>query len=231
MGQKVNPIGFRLGFNTAWTSHWFSAHKFAATLQEDATIRDAINKKYPRASISSIELFRNRGDIVATILTAKPGIIIGRGGAGSQELKRQIDAKVAKFYPQGGKPNIRINIVEVKNPELSAAIVAETIAGQLERRISVKRAIRQAVERTMEKKAKGIKVKVSGRLNGAEIARNEVVSNGSIPLQTLRSSISYSQAEANTTYGVIGIKVWIYLGESDEFPLSQTPEGPSRFKN
>ena len=231
MGQKVNPIGFRLGFNVGWTSHWFATKGYANALREDALIKGVITKKYPRASIASIELFRNRGDIVVTIHTAKPGIIIGRGGAGSQELKRLVDNKVATLYPTGGKPNIRINIVEVKNPELSAAIVAEIIAGQLERRISVKRAIRQAMERTMEKKAKGIKIKVSGRLNGAEIARNESVFTGSIPLQTLRSNISYALGEAHTTYGVIGIKVWIYLGESDTFPVGQTPEGQNRFKN
>jgi small subunit ribosomal protein S3 len=229
MGQKVNPVGFRLGFNVGWSSHWFANSKdYAKLLQEDDAIRSIITKRYSRASIASIELYRNRGDIVVTIHTGKPGVIIGRGGAGSQELRRLIDEKLNKLYAGLKKPGLRLNIVEVKNPELSAAIVAESIAGQIERRISVKRAIRQSVERTMEKKAKGIKIKVTGRLNGAEIAREENVANGSIPLQTLRSNISYSLAQAHTTYGVIGIKVWIYLGESDTFPIGQITEGRSR---
>lgn len=232
MGQKVNPVGVRLGFNKGWSAHWFSGKDYSKCLQEDHGIKKIIQGKYQRAAISTIEIFRNRGDIVVNIHTAKPGIIIGRSGAGAQELRAMIEKQLFKGLPIKERPNFRLNIVETKNPELSATIVAENIANQLERRISVKRAIRQAMERTMEKKAKGIKIKVSGRLGGAEIARSEAVSNGSIPLQTLRSNIDYALAEAKTTYGVIGIKVWIYLGESDQLPTDQpsTTNQPTRFK-
>lgn len=230
MGQKVNPIGARLGFNKSWYSHWFSDKSYARFLREDATIKNLVIKKYSRSNISQIEIFRNRGDIVVTIHTAKPGIIIGRSGAGAQELKSLLEKEIFKNLSGKERPNLRVNIVEIKNPELSAQVVAENIAGQIERRISVKRAMKQAVERTMEKKAKGIKVRVSGRLGGAEIARSEVISSGSIPLQTLRSDVSYALAEAHTTYGIVGVKVWIYLGESVEFPLEPVSEQPSRHK-
>lgn len=229
MGQKVNPNGARLGFNKNWTSHWFSGKNLVAGLQEDHAIKSVINERYQRSGISAIETFRNRGDVVVNIHTSKPGIIIGRSGKGIQELKQKLEQAMARIRKTNTKVGLRLNIVETKVPEFSAQVVADTIAGQLERRISVKRAMRQAIERSMERKAKGIKVKVSGRLNGAEIARNEVMSNGSIPLQTLRSDISYAQATAVTTYGSIGIKVWIYLGQSDEMPTSQPVEQPSRY--
>jgi small subunit ribosomal protein S3 len=229
MGQKVNPNGARLGFNKNWTSHWFAGRNLVDSLREDHAIKSVINERYQRSGISVIETFRNRGDVVVNIHTSKPGIIIGRSGKGVQELKQKLEAAVAKVRKVSSKVVIRLNIVETKAPEFSAQIVADNIAGQLERRISVKRAMRQAIERTMERKAKGIKVKVAGRLNGAEIARNEVMSNGSIPLQTLRSDISYAQATAVTTYGSIGVKVWIYLGESDSLPTSQPVEQPARY--
>lgn len=230
MGQKVNPNGARLGFNKNWTSHWFSGKNLVESLREDDAIKKVILKRYQRSGISLIETFRNRGEVVVNIHTSKPGIIIGRSGKGVQELKAQLELAMVRIRKIGGqRVGLRLNIVETKAPELSAQIVADNIAGQLERRISVKRAMRQAIERTMERRAKGIKVKVAGRLNGAEIARNEVMSNGSIPLQTLRSDISYAQATAVTTYGSIGIKVWIYLGESDEMPTAQPVEQPSRY--
>ncbi len=224
MGQKVNPVGFRIGFNKGWTSHWFSANNFAAGLQEDSAIKQIIEKRYHHSGIATVDIFRNRGDIVVTIHSSKPGIIIGRSGAGAQELRAKLEKAIQKVRKSQDKVNLRVNIVEVRSPELNATLVAETIANQLERRISVKRAIKQAIERTMEKRAKGIKIKVSGRLNGAEIARSEGSSKGSIPLQTLRSNISYALAQANTTYGVIGVKVWIYLGDSQEMPIEATPE-------
>jgi small subunit ribosomal protein S3 len=229
MGQKVNPNGARLGFNRNWTSHWFSGKNMVSGLQEDHAIKTVINSRYKRSGVSLIETFRNRGDVVVNIHTAKPGIIIGRSGKGVQELKQKLEAAIASIRKTTDKVSLRLNIVETKAPELSAQVVADTIAGQIERRISVKRAMRQAIERTMERKAKGIKVKVAGRLNGAEIARDEVMSNGSIPLQTLRSDISYAQATAVTTYGAIGIKVWIYLGQSDSLPMAQPVEQPSRY--
>lgn len=230
MGQKVNPNGARLGFNKNWSSHWFAGRNLVEALKEDHAIKTVINERYQRSGISEIETFRNRGDVVVNIHTSKPGIIIGRSGKGVQELKLKLEQAMARVRKSNEKKiGLRLNIVETKIPEFSAQVVADTIAGQLERRISVKRAMRQSIERTMERKAKGIKVKVAGRLNGAEIARNEVMSNGSIPLQTLRSDISYAQATAVTTYGSIGIKVWIYLGQSDEMPTSQPVEQPSRY--
>jgi len=232
MGQKVNPNGVRLGFNKNWTSHWFSDRNFSQFLKEDAAIKGAITKRHPRSSIASIQIFRNRGDISVTIQTAKPGIIIGRSGSGAQELRGLVEKALAKSQTPGTpKSNLRISIVELKNPELAAAVVAENIVGQIERRISVKRAIKQAVERTMERKAKGIKIRVSGRLGGAEIARSEHVSSGSIPLQTLRSDISYALAEAHTTFGVIGVKVWIYNGQADTVTFDVPAEAPNRNKS
>jgi small subunit ribosomal protein S3 len=229
MGRKVNPHGVRLGFNKNWSSHWFAGKTMVTALQEDEAIRQTINKRYARSGISAIEIFRNRGEVTVNINTAKPGIIIGRSGKGAQELRVNLDAAIRKVRNSDQRVNLRLNIIEAKAPELSAKVVAETIANQLERRIAVKRAMRQAMERTMERKAKGIKIKVSGRLNGAEIARSEVMSSGSIPLQTLRSDISYAQATAVTTFGVLGVKVWIYLGETDQLPSAQPAEQPSRY--
>ena len=228
MGQKVNPIGVRLGYNKNWQSHWFSEHQFSEFLQQDALIKTIVTKRYPRSGVSSIEIFRNRGDIGVAIHTAKPGVIIGRSGIGAQDLKATLEKALFKGQPTGKGNSLRISIIEVKSPELSAQLVAENIAGQIERRISVKRAMKQAVERTMEKRAHGIKIRVSGRLGGAEIARSEVISNGSIPLQTIRSDINYAQAEAHTTYGIVGIKVWVYLGVLDTMPMENTMEQSSR---
>ena len=229
MGQKVNPHGARLGYNKNWNAHWFSQKSYALFLQQDLAIRKVITARFPRSGIDRVEIFRNRGDINVAIHTSKVGVIIRRSGVGIQELKAALDKQLFTQVLPKDRPNIRITIVEVKAPELSARIVAENIAGQLERRISVKRAIRQASERTMEKRAKGIKIKVSGRLGGAEIARTENTAAGSIPLQTMRSNISYAQAEAKTTFGVIGVKVWIYLGELEEV-VQENFEQPSRTK-
>ena len=225
MGQKVNPNGFRIGFNKGWSSHWFASKQlFPAALQEDAAIKAIIEKRYHHSGVSQVEIFRNRGDIVVTIHSSKPGIIIGRSGAGAQELRSMLERAVQVVRKDFSKVTLRVNIVETRTAELSATLVAESIANQIERRISVKRAMKQAIERTREKRAKGIKIKVSGRLNGAEIARNESAAQGSIPLQTLRSNISYALAEAKTTYGVIGVKVWIYLNDSDQMPIPASPE-------
>jgi small subunit ribosomal protein S3 len=228
MGQKVNPVGVRIGFNKGWTSHWFAGKNFAKALQEDAALKQIISKAYHHSGIARVDIFRNRGDIVVTIHSSKPGIIIGRSGVGAQELRANLEKAIQRVRKSQEKVTLRVNIVENRSPELDATLVAETIANQLERRISVKRAIKQAIERSMEKRAKGIKIKVSGRLNGAEIARSEGSSQGSIPLQTLRSNISYALAQAKTTYGVIGVKVWIYLGDSAELPIESTPEQQHR---
>lgn len=229
MGQKVNPVGARIGYNKIWSSHWFGGRRYAQFLQQDAAIKDMINKRFPKSGIASIEIFRNRGELNVTVHTAKPGLIIGRSGSGAQELKGKLERICWTNLSKAERPALRLNIVEVKNPELNAKVVAENIAGQLERRISVKRAMRQAAERTMEKRAKGIKIQISGRLNGAEIARTENLAQGSIPLQTLRSDISYALAEAKTTYGVIGIKVWIYTGDSEAFPFEGAGSRTSKF--
>ena len=226
MGQKVNPVGVRLGFNKTWSAHWFTTKLYSTYLREDETIKTLVTKRYPNSGISQINIFRNRADITVTIHTSKPGLIIGRSGIGAQELRANIDKALFKHVNVKDRPALRINIVEVKSPELSAKIVAETIANQIERRISVKRAMKQAIERTIEKKALGIKVRISGRLGGAEIARSEVASTGSIPLQTIRSNVDYALAEAKTTYGIVGVKVWIYLGESDQLPVD-APSGKS----
>jgi len=226
MGQKVNPVGLRLGYNKSWSAHWFSSNNYAAFLKEDAMIKALIKKRYVNSGVSSVDIYRNRGDLTISIHTSKPGVIIGRSGVGAQDLRAQMEKMLFKNILPKQRPSLRINIVEVKNPELSAQIVAETIANQIERRISVKRAIRQAIERTMEKKALGIKIRVSGRLGGAEIARSEIMSNGSVPLQTMRSDVSYALAEAKTTFGVIGIKVWIYLGISETLPTEANPKSP-----
>lgn len=224
MGQKVNPIGVRLGFNKGWHAHWFSSKNYVEFLRQDALINEVINKKYQKAGIAKIDIFRNRGELTISIHTSKPGVVIGRSGIGAQELKATLERRLFSGLSKKDKPTLRITIVEVKAPELSAKIVGENIANQIERRISVKRAMKQAIERTMEKKAKGIKVKIAGRLGGAEIARSESSSAGSIPLSTIRSDVSYANIEAMTSYGVVGVKVWIYLGESEEFPI----ESPSR---
>ena len=231
MGRKVNPHGLRLGFNKDWSSHWFAPKSFAENLMADSKIRAIVLKKYQRSGIALIEIFRNRSELTVAIHTAKPGIIIGRSGQGALDLKASIDRALFGSLPATQRPILRLNIIEVKSPELSARIVADTIANQLERRISVKRAIRQAMERSMERRAKGIKIKVSGRLGGAEIARAESMSSGSIPLQTVRSDINYAQAEAKTTFGIIGVKVWIYLGESDKLPMETAEQQPARTKS
>lgn len=232
MGQKVNPLGLRIGINRNWTAHWFNKKDASTLLKEDFAIRQVIEKRFHHSGIAKVDVYRNRGDIVVSIHTSKPGIVIGRSGTGAQELRTKLDRaiKVARGNFEE-KVNLRLNIIEVRAAELDAKLVAETIANQIERRISVKRALKLALERTMDRGAKGIKIKISGRLNGAEIARSESAAQGSIPLQTLKSSISYAQGKAVTTYGVIGIKVWIYLGESMDLPIDSAPEQQSNSRS
>ncbi|HPT79130.1 MAG TPA: 30S ribosomal protein S3 [Candidatus Atribacteria bacterium] len=206
MGQKVNPHGLRVGIIKDWDTRWFAGKKeFADYLIEDVKLRDMLKKKLFHAGISKIEIERAANRIKVNIFTAKPGILIGKGGTGIDSIKNDIE----KFT----KKSSIVNVVEVKNPDLEAQLVAENIAAQLERRISFRRAMKQAIQRTMRAGAKGIKTMVSGRLGGADIARSEGYHEGTIPLQTLRADIDYGFAEANTTYGKIGVKVWIYKGE------------------
>ncbi|MBR1419825.1 MAG: 30S ribosomal protein S3 [Selenomonadaceae bacterium] len=211
MGQKVNPHGLRLGIVADWDAKWFAGRKkdFADNLYEDITIRRALKKFFKDtsrdASVSRIEMERSKNKLKITIHTAKPGMVIGRGGAGIDDIKKALKDLTDK--------KVDINIAEIKQADLDAQLVAENIAGQLERRIAFRRAMKQSVGRTMRLGAKGIKVAVSGRLGGAEIARKESYREGSIPLHTLRADIDYGFAEASTTYGRIGVKVWIFKGE------------------
>ena len=207
MGQKVNPHGLRVGVIKDWDSHWFVEKRdFAANVKEDNEIRNTLKKKYYQAAISKIAIEKAASKIVITIFTARPGVLIGKQGSEIEVIKKAV-SKLCK-----GK-QISINISEVKKPDVDAQLVAEGIATQLEKRVSFRRAMKQAISRSMRGGVKGIKVLVSGRLDGAEIARSEGYHEGSIPLQTLRADIDYGFAEALTTFGIIGIKCWIYKGE------------------
>lgn len=206
MGQKVNPHGFRVGIIKDWDSRWFAKDAdFGSTLVEDYKLRKTLLKQLAAAGVPKIEIERDASKVRIHIHCAKPGIVIGKGGAEIEKLRLQCE----KFL---GKP-VTINIVEVKSPDLNAQLVAENIAQQLEKRISFRRAMKQCIGRAMKMGAKGIKTQVSGRLGGAEIARREQYHDGTIPLQTIRADIDYGFAEAATTYGRIGVKVWIYRGE------------------
>lgn len=208
MGQKVNPISMRLQVNKDWCSKWFvNKRDYAAYLKDDLEVRKLISTKLgSRAAINRVEIARTPNLVTVTIHTAKAGVVIGRGGAGVQELKAQIE----KIYKQ----NVRVNIEEVKKTDLHAKLVAENIAHQLERRMSFRRAIKSASAATMRAGAKGIRIEVAGRLNGAEMSRREKEVAGSVPLHTLRANIDYAQVPAQTAAGIIGVKVWIYKGEA-----------------
>lgn len=209
MGRKINPIGFRLGIIKDWESRWFAEGKeYARLLTEDVAIRERIKKTLGRSGLSRIEIQRFPKQITVTIVTAKPGIVIGRRGASVNALKTDLE-KLTKI---SGK-NLKVDVVEVDRPELDAHVVAESIVEQLERRVSQKRALRQAVMRAMRGGAKGIKIVCAGRLSGADMARREWVREGRVPLHTIRADIDYAKDEALTTFGRIGVKVWVYKGE------------------
>src|SRR5690349_11012821 len=205
MGQKVHPYGFRLGFNKPWRSRWFAKQGYAKLLQEDLELKEALTERLKSAGVSSIEVDRPGNKLRVTIRTSRPGIIIGRKGAEIEKLKQDMARKT--------KREVFIDIQEVHKPELDAQLVSESIALQLEKRVAFRRAMRKAVDSALRFGCKGIKVRVSGRLNGAEIARSEWYLQGQLPLHTLRADIDYGFAEAHTTYGVIGIKTWLYKGE------------------
>lgn len=205
MGQKVNPHGLRVGIIKTWDSRWFAEKDYEKFLLEDIKIREYIKEKLFSAGISRVEIERAANRARITIHTAKPGMVIGRGGANIEQLKKELKTMT--------ESQVDINIQEIKQQDLDATLVAESIASQLERRIAFRRAMKQSVGRTMRMGAKGIKVMVGGRLGGAEITRSESYREGSIPLHTLRADIDYGTAEAHTTYGRIGVKVWIYKGE------------------
>lgn len=209
MGQKVHPIGFRLGISKDWVSKWYAEGKdYANFLEKDFEVRQFIHKKLSHASVSQIQIERPRNGAQITIFTARPGIVIGRKGEDIEILKKEISALM-------GVPT-SVNIEEIRRPELDAYLVADGIAKQLERRVMFRRAMKRSVASTMRLGAAGIKISISGRLNGAEIARTEWYREGRVPLHTLRADIDYGFAEANTTYGVIGVKVWIFKGENLE---------------
>ncbi len=214
MGQKVNPISLRLPIEKNWTSKWFAKRDFAIFLIQDLKIRDFIAKKLgTNASVEKVEVLRNRDNITVKVYSARPGVIIGRSGQGINALKEAVEKEIFKNQP---KQKIRLEIVEIKSPEMSAPLVAQSVGSQISRRVGYRRAVKQALEKTMAKGAKGIKIRVGGRLNGAEIARNEKFSAGTVPLGNLRAIIDYSIFHAVTTYGVIGVKVWIYKGLRQE---------------
>lgn len=208
MGQKINPISMRLQADRQWRSRWFAGRDFRHILEEDLKIRKIVDEQLGfRASVAKVEIERSTGEVIVSIFTAKPGVVIGRGGTGAEALKKALAPVVA------GK--LRINIEEVRQPDLEAQLVANNVAGQLERRMPFRRVMKMTAENSMKAGALGVKITVGGRLNGADMARRETTSRGSIPLHTIRAKISYAPAEARTTYGIIGVKVWIYRGEED----------------
>jgi small subunit ribosomal protein S3 len=205
VGQKVNPIGMRIGIIRDWESKWYADKDYAELLHEDLKVREYITKRLSDASVSKVEIERAANRINISVHTAKPGMVIGKGGTEVEALRKALNQLTGK--------RVHINIIEIKRADLDAKLVAENIARQLENRVSFRRAQKQAIQRTMRAGAKGIKTQVSGRLGGADIARAEHYSEGTVPLHTLRADIDYAHAEADTTYGKLGVKVWIYRGE------------------
>ena len=207
MGQKVHPTGFRLGYNKTWRSRWYAEKEYANLLHEDLALKKDLKKRFSHAGVSRVEIERAANKLKISIYTSRPGIIIGRKGQEVDKLKQEIQKKTGK--------EVFINIQEILKPELDAQLVAESVALQLEKRIAFRRAMRKAVDAALRFGAKGIKVRVSGRLNGAEIARSEWYLHGQLPLHTLRADIDYGLHEARTNFGAIGVKCWIYKGEQD----------------
>lgn len=205
MGQKVNPVGLRVGIIRDWESKWYAGKDFADLLHEDLKVREYIAKRLKDASVSKVEIERAANRVNVTVHTAKPGMVIGKGGTEVESLRKALNQLTGK--------RVHINILEIKKADIDAKLVAENIARQLENRVSFRRAQKQAIQRAMRAGAKGIKTQVSGRLGGADIARAEHYSEGTVPLHTLRADIDYAIAEADTTYGKLGVKVWIYKGE------------------
>jgi len=202
LGQKTNPIGLRLGINKTWDSLWFDEKNFADRIKEDLVIRNYIMNKYKSASIAKVEIKRTSENASITIITARPGLIIGKGGVEVDSLKKLLNKLVGY--------NVQVNVSEIKRPALVSKLVGQGIAQQLEKKVNYRRSVKKSIQSTMQVGAAGIRVCISGRLNGAEIARSETFREGRVPLHTLRSNIDYAIVEANTTYGIIGIKVWIF---------------------
>ncbi|MCW8853048.1 MAG: 30S ribosomal protein S3 [Gammaproteobacteria bacterium] len=209
MGQKVHPVGIRLGISTDWNAKWYASTKdFPNLLNADIKVREYLRNKLANANVSRIQIERPTGSANVTIHTARPGVVIGKKGADIEILRKEV-AKIIGLHVNA----VKVNIEEIRKPELDAKLVAESIAQQLERRVMFRRAMKRAIQNTMRMGAQGIKIKIGGRLNGAEIARSEMYHEGRVPLHTLRADIDYGTHEALTTYGILGIKVWIYKGE------------------
>jgi small subunit ribosomal protein S3 len=213
VGRKVHPYGFRLGTSRTWNAKWYADKTYTTLLKEDITIRQLVTRRLANASVSLVDIERGINHVTVTVHTAKPGIVIGKGGANVEALRQQIGRITTS--------RVKLEIKEIRQPELDAVLVASNIAQQLTRRIAFRKAIKQSVQRTMKAGAKGVRIQVSGRLGGSEMARREWDKEGRIPLNTLRADISYGQIHAHTTYGRIGVKVWIYRG--DVLPERQAP--------
>ncbi len=205
MGQKVNPNGFRIGIIKPWHSRWYADKSYTELVQEDRAIRNLIMSRHQNAGVASVDIDRSANNVTVTIHTARPGIIIGKSGQNVEQLRQVLERETSK--------KVKVNIIEVRQPDINAVLVARNIADQLEKRVSFRRAMKQAIQRAMERGALGAKITVSGRLGGAEMSRRETDRRGRVPSQTLRANIEYGTAEAVTTYGVIGVKVWIYRGD------------------
>ena len=213
MGQKIHPIGFRLGVTAGWKSRWFSSRNFQKTLREDVEIREFITKKWKAAGIADVHIERSANTLRIIIHTSRPGVLIGRGGTGVEDLNRVMKAR---FF-RGRKVDLKIDILEIKSPDENASLVAQSVAEQLEKRMPFRRVLKGTIENVMKQRdVKGAKIEISGRLGGAEMSRREWTSKGVIPLHSLRADIDFSKAEARTTYGAIGVKVWINKGEKFE---------------
>ncbi len=225
MGQKVHPHGFRIGYLYGWESRWYAGKHYTELLHEDLKVRSTIERMLPDAGVAKVEIDRNANQVTVTIHTARPGIVIGRGGQRVDELRATLEKLAGR--------RMRVNIVEIRMPEIEAALVARSVADQLERRVSHRRAMKQAVLRAMQRGALGIKIKVSGRLGGGEMSRKDKEMVGRVPLHTLRADIDYGTAEARTTLGRIGVKVWVYKGdirfetEERERPAEEEEETPA----
>ena len=221
MGQKINPTGLRIGVIKDWESRWYANKAtFGDTLVEDYELREYLLETLAPAGVPKVEIERTAKRVRINIHVAKPGMVIGRGGAEIEKLKATLEKKLGK--------EVSLNIIEIKTPDVNSTLVAESIALQLEKRISYRRALKQAIGRAMKLGAKGIKIQVSGRIGGAEIARSETYKEGTIPLQTIRADIDYGFAEAKTTYGRIGVKVWVYTGEVLQVSNNEKRERPAR---
>jgi small subunit ribosomal protein S3 len=217
MGRKVHPYGFRLGVARTWNAKWYADKNYTDLLKEDISIRTLVSRRLANASVSMVDIERGINHVTVTVHTAKPGIVIGKGGANVEALRQQIGRLT--------KGKVKLEIKEIRQPDLDAVLVATNIAQQLTRRIAFRKALKQSIQRTMKAGAKGVRIAVSGRLGGAEMARREWDKEGRIPLNTLRADISYGQVHAHTTYGRIGVKVWIYRG--DILPERTAPHEPA----